>query len=59
MDDFVPIMILVLILIYGFLMTRLGVSIGENLMLEEMEQYGSVRIDDKVYILEEVTNNVG
>ena len=36
-----------------------GYEAGYKEPLEEMNKYGNVRIDGKVYVIEEVTNNVG
>ena len=57
MDDLVPKIIAVTIIISGIIYGCLGAKIGKTLVVDEMNKYGSVRIDGKMYVLEEVTNN--
>ena len=57
MDDLVPKIIAITIIISGIVFGCLGVKIGKTLVVDEMNKYGSARIDGTAYILEEVTNN--
>lgn len=34
-----------------------GIITGERMLLEKMNEYGNIRIDGKIYIIEEVINN--
>ena len=57
MDDVVPIIIAISMLITGIVFGCLGAKTGKTLVVDEMNKYGSVRIDGATYILEEMINN--
>ena len=57
MDDSMPTIILIAISVCLFIIYALGVNACENAIIEEMEKYGNVRINGKVYVLEEVVTD--
>ena len=52
-----PTIILIAISVCLFIIYALGVNACENAIIEEMEKYGNVRINGKVYVLEEVVTD--
>ena len=50
---------MVVIFILSLFLFLKGYDVGAGSLLEEMNKYGNVRIDGKVYVIEEVINNVG
>ena len=57
MEERAPIIIGLVLLVYGMIYLCLGCNIGKTSIVQEMNKYGSVRIDGKMYVLEEVLNN--
>lgn len=58
MDDWgIPLLIVIIFFVCTFGVGFTYFNEGRKSILVEMEHYGNVRIDEKIYIIEEVINN--
>ena len=57
MDDIMPIIIMLVVIVWSLFLACVWYGVGKSSVVDEMAQYGCIRIDGTTYILQEVINN--